>query len=169
MTVLAIDQGTTSTRALLLGGASAPRIVLAREHRQFYPAAGRVEHDPEELLGAIEAALTATDLRVDAVGLANQGESCLAWDGETGRPVTPVIVWQDERTRAATEGLRADGAGPLVAERTGLPLDPYFSASKLGWIVREVPEARRLAAAGRLRLGTTDAFFLDRLTGRLPV
>lgn len=166
MTVLAIDQGTTSTRALLLGGASAPRILLAREHRQFYPVAGRVEHDPEELLGAIEAALAATDVRVDAIGLANQGESCLGWDGKTGRPITPVIVWQDERTSDVTEALRADGAGPLVAERTGLPLDPYFSASKLGWIVREVPEARRLAAAGRLRLGTTDAFFRDRLTGR---
>lgn len=166
MTILAIDQGTTSTRALLHGGEGEPRVLLAREHRQFYPAPGEVEHDPEALLSDIKACLDAADGPIAAVGLANQGESCLAWDGETGRPITPVIVWQDERTRETTERLAREGAGPLVAERTGLPLDPYFSASKLGWIMREVPEARRFADRGRLRLGTTDAFFRDRLTGR---
>ncbi len=165
MTILGIDQGTTSTRALLLDGASPPRTVLTREHRQSYPAPGWVEHDPEELLADIEACLAVAGT-AGAVGLANQGESCLAWDADTGRPITPVIVWQDERTRAVTERLAAEGAAPFVAARTGLPLDPYFSASKLGWIVREVPEARRLAAQGRLRLGTTDAFFRHRLTGR---
>ena len=167
MSVLAIDQGTTSTRALLIDGDGPPRVLLAREHRQSYPAAGFVEHDPEELLADIAACLAAAgDAAIEAVGLANQGESCLAWDAVTGRSVTPVIVWQDERTRAVTERLAAEGVGTFVTERTGLPLDPYFSAAKLGWIVQQVPEARRLADAGRLRLGTTDAFFRHRLTGR---
>lgn len=165
MTVLAIDQGTTSTRAVLCGEAGL-RVLCASEHRQHYPAAGRVEHDPAELLRDVAACLAAAPDEVAAVGIDNQGESCLGWDAETGEPVGPVIVWQDDRTRGDTERLRADGCEALVRERAGLPLDPYFSASKLAWIVREIPEARRLAERGRLRLGTTDAFFRDRLTGR---
>ncbi len=165
--VLAIDQGTTSTRAVLAHRDGSMTPLLSREHRQSYPRPGWVEHDPDELLNDIAACLEAAgDHDIAAVGLDNQGESCLAWDADTGRAVSPVIVWQDERTRADIERLRADGAEAFVAERTGLPLDAYFSASKLGWIVREIPEARRLAGSGRLRLGTTDAFFRDRLTGR---
>ena len=102
----------------------------------------------------------------EVVGIDNQGESCLAWDAETGEPVSPVIVWQDERTADVTERLRAEGAEALTLERAGLPLDPYFSASKMGWIVAHVPEAAALARRGRLRLGTTDAWFRQRLTGR---
>ncbi|RAI03903.1 glycerol kinase [Acuticoccus sediminis] len=167
MTVLAIDQGTTSTRAVLVGPDGTTTPLLSREHRQSYPQPGWVEHDGEELLADIAACLDAAGGHgVAAVGLDNQGESCLAWDADTGRPLCPVIVWQDDRTRAATDRLRADGYEALVGERAGLPLDPYFSAAKLGWIVRNVPEAARLAEAGRLRLGTTDAFFRDRLTGR---
>ena len=165
--VLAIDQGTTSTRAVLVYADGRTVPLLSREHRQSYPRPGWVEHDADELLADIAACLdAAAAYDVAAVGLDNQGESCLAWDAETGRPVGPVIVWQDDRTSAVTERLRGEGAEPLVTGRTGLPLDPYFSASKLGWIVREVPEARRLARAGRLRLGTTDAYFRERLTGR---
>ena len=166
MPFLAIDQGTTSTRALLVDEAGA-RLVLARSHRQHYPAPGHVEHDATELLADIRACLDAAEgLPVTAFGLDNQGESCLGWDAATGEPVGPVIVWQDDRTAAVTDRLRTEGCENLVRTSTGLPLDPYFSAAKLGWILRENPEAQRLHAKGRLRLGTTDAFFRDRLTGR---
>ncbi len=164
MTVLAIDQGTTSTRAVEVGEDGAARVLAARTHRQHYPRPGWVEHDPLELLANVEACLDAGASEV--VGIDNQGESCLAWDAATGEPVSPVIVWQDERTADVTERLRIAGAEALTLERAGLPLDPYFSASKLGWIVAHVPEAAALARRGRLRLGTTDAWFRHRLTGR---
>jgi len=163
MRALAIDQGTTSTRALLVDENGA-RAVHAVEHQQSFPAPGHVEHDPEELVANVIACLAAAP-DVDCVGLANQGESCLAWDGSTGNPITPVIVWQDARTAATCDRLKSSGAEALTLSRAGLPLDPYFSASKLGWIMTHVPEARSLLKAGRLRLGTTDAFFRDRLTG----
>ena len=164
MRIAAIDQGTTSTRALVLRGDGSLEPVLSLPHGQNLPASGHVEQDGEELLANILRCLDAA--APDVVGLANQGESCLAWDARDGRPVSPVISWQDDRTKGVTSGLERDGAGPLVMARAGLPLDPYFSASKLGWILRHVPEAARLAAEGHLRLGTTDAFFRDRLTGR---
>lgn len=162
MRALAIDQGTTSTRALLVDETGA-RTLHAVEHRQNYPAPDHVEHDPAELLANVTACLAAAP-DVDCVGLANQGESCLAWDGSTGRPVSPVIVWQDARTASVCDRFKSSGAEALTIARAGLPLDPYFSASKLGWIMAHVPEARSLLSAGRLRLGTTDAFFRDRLT-----
>ncbi len=167
MKTLAIDQGTTSTRALIVDESGAVTPLHSVAHLQFYPRPGWVEHDPEELIASLKACLDAagTIAGRGAVGIDNQGESCLAWDAETGKAVGPVIVWQDDRTQDETARLAADGAGPLVLERAGLPLDPYFSASKLGWILREIPEARRLAEKGRLRLGTTDAFFRDRLVG----
>ncbi len=161
--IAAIDQGTTSTRVLVAGDGTAA-IAASVVHAQHYPEAGRVEHDPEELLASIRTCLDAAG-GVDAIGIDNQGESCLAWDGVTGRAISPVIVWQDSRTSDVIERLKAEGAEALTLERAGLPLDPYFSASKLGWIMENVAEARPLAAAGRLRLGTTDAFFLDRLAG----
>jgi glycerol kinase len=162
--VLALDQGTTSTRAIAFGPGGR-RLVHSVEHRQIYPRPGWVEHDPEELLASLRACLDRAG-DVTAIGLANQGESCLAWEAGTGRPVSPVIVWQDARTAERTEALRAAGAEPVSLARTGLPLDPYFSASKLGWIMDHVPEARALHESGWLRLGTTDAFFRDRLAGR---
>ncbi len=166
MSVLAIDQGTTSTRALLFGDGAAREVLHTARHRQLHPEPGWVEHDALEILGHIRACLDAAaghDMR--AVGIDNQGESCLAWDAETGEPLGPILVWQDARTEAVIEALRADGVEPLARARTGLPLDAYFSAAKLGWIMANLPEARRLHGRGRLRLGTTDAFFLDRLTG----
>ncbi|MHC9234419.1 FGGY family carbohydrate kinase [Pseudooceanicola sp. 502str34] len=166
MTLLAIDQGTTSTRALLAQPDGRLRLLASHGHRQIYPAPGHVENDSEELIANLAACLAAAPEDVTAVGLANQGESCLAWDAETGRAVSPVIVWQDSRTAPETERLKAGSAEALTQARAGLPLDPYFSASKLGWILRHIPEAQALAARGRLRLGTTDAFFRDRLTGR---
>ena len=167
MPVAAIDQGTTSTRALVLDDAGRGEVVRALEHRQFYPQPGFVEHDPEELLAHIRRCIEAChNVSVSAIGFANQGESCLAWDADSKQAVSPVIVWQDNRTHRTIEKLRADGAQRLVTERAGVPLNAYFSASKLAWIVAQIPAAAALHRRGKLRLGTTDAFFLDRLTGR---
>ncbi|WP_028241364.1 FGGY family carbohydrate kinase [Stutzerimonas azotifigens] len=165
MKVLAIDQGTTSTRGFVYTTDGARSLVHSHEQQVWHPQPGWVEQDPEELLAAIGQCLARTP-DVDALALANQGESCLAWDALDGRPLTRLIVWQDDRTRERTEALRRQGVEALSLERCGLPLDPYFSASKLGWILEQVPEARALHRAGRLRLGTSDAFFLDRLCGR---
>ncbi len=164
MRIAAIDQGTTSTRVLVAGTGEPPTVVRTRRHRQSHPDGIRVEHDPEALIADIRACLDGLT-GIDAIGLDNQGESCLAWEAGTGRPISPVIVWQDARTGPALEQLKADGAEQVTLARAGLPLDPYFSASKLRWLLDHAPEAKPLAAAGRLRLGTTDAFFLERLTG----
>ncbi|MGE4480524.1 FGGY family carbohydrate kinase [Acidocella sp.] len=161
MRIAGLDQGTTSTRILLLEDGAA-RIAQSVRHRQIYPRPGWVEHDPEELLENLRVCLAAAE-GVTAIGLANQGESCLAWDALTGRAISPVIVWQDNRTAAEVAALVEHG--PDVMARAGLPLDAYFSASKLGWIMRNIPEAGRALRENRLRLGTTDAFFLDRLAG----
>lgn len=168
MRILAVDQGTTSTRGIVYDADGRSQTLFSREHKQSYPRPGRVEHDPDELLGNVLACFKAASAAggIVAAGIANQGESCLAWDAEDGAPVGPVIVWQDSRTAGEIARLKAEGAEAMVLERAGLPLDPYFSASKLGWIVRNNARARALAASGRLRLGTTDAFFRDRLTGR---
>jgi glycerol kinase len=162
--IAAIDQGTTSTRALVLGEDGRLQPVLSLPHAQTTPAPHHVEQDAEELLANIQRCLEAAG--ADVIGLSNQGESCLAWDARDGRPVSPVISWQDDRTADVVAQLARDGAAPMVIDRAGLPLDAYFSASKLGWIVRHVPQAADLARQGHLRLGTTDAFFRDRLTGR---
>ncbi len=163
MRVAAIDQGTTSTRCIVVESGGTVRLVASRQHAQHYPAARWVEHDPEELLRNIREVLAAAGL-VDAIAIANQGESCLAWDAVSGQPLSPVIVWQDART---ADELAAMGPDAEARSRaiSGLPLDAYFSASKLGWLIRNLPEVDAARAAGRLRLGTTDAFFLDRLCG----
>lgn len=164
MRIVAIDQGTTSTRALLVEEGGACRLVRSERHAQLHPGPDRVEHDGEELIAHIRACLAAAG-KADAIGIDNQGESCLAWDAVAKKPISPVIVWQDARTADAVERLKAAGAEALTLAHAGLPLDPYFSATKLRWILDHIPEARALARAGRLRLGTTDAFFLDRLAG----
>lgn len=165
MAIAALDQGTTSTRALRLEDDGRAHVVHVATHRQIYPAPGWVEHDPDELVAALVSGVDAAG-DVEAIGLDNQGESCLAWNATTGEAISPVIVWQDARTDAVIARLKADGAEPMVLERAGLPLDAYFSATKLAWIVQNMPEAKTLLAKGQLRLGTTDAFFLQRLTGR---
>jgi glycerol kinase len=165
MRVVAIDQGTTSTRAFVQDGSGSGRIVCTRTHQQRYPCPGWVEHDPEQLLDHVQQCLEAA-APADAIGIGNQGESCLAWDRKTGAAISPVIVWQDRRTEKTTERLKSQGAEDLTMARAGLPLDPYFSAAKLAWIVENLPQAGDLLAKGRLCLGTTDAFFLHRLTGR---
>lgn len=164
MKVLAIDQGTTETKSFTLcdDGTFAPVIGIA--HAQHYPAQGWVEHDPEELLANIRSCIDRAG-PVDAIGLDNQGETIVAWDARTGAPCARAIVWQDSRTTAFCEGLKARGAEGLIEARAGVPLDPYFSASKMRWIIDNVAEAKDLLRQGRLRLGTSDAYFLDRLTG----
>lgn len=167
MKILSIDQSTTSTSAFLFSDGAEPELLFARDHRQIYPRDGWVEHDPAELLANLRAALAAGRAAgAEAWGIANQGESCLAWDAKTKAPISPVIVWQDRRTEMECAALVAAGQGALLRDRAGLLLSPYFSASKLGWCLRNLPEARALLAEGWLRLGTTDAFFRDVLTGR---
>ncbi|MBS0240393.1 MAG: glycerol kinase [Proteobacteria bacterium] len=164
MRVAAIDQGTTSTRVLVADTEANIEIACAVTHQQNHPHAGWVEHDPEELLANIRHCLKAAG-QVNAIGLDNQGESCLAWDARTGAALSPVIVWQDNRTADAVARLKDGGAETLTLARAGLPLDAYFSASKLAWIINNIPAAKTALEAGHLRLGTTDAFFLDRLAG----
>ncbi|WP_216331632.1 FGGY family carbohydrate kinase [Rhizobium sp. X9] len=163
MRIAAIDQGTTSTRCLVISDGGTAQLVSSLRHMQFYPNPGHVEHDPEELLRNIRAVLAAAG-PVDAIAIANQGESCLAWDAESGEALSTVIVWQDARTAEALAAL-PQSAAERSKEICGLPLDPYFSASKLSWLLRHNPAVARARAQGRLRLGTTDAFFLDRLAG----
>lgn len=158
----AIDQGTTSTRLVVFEDSEIVA-TYRRPHRSSHPRPGWVEQDAGELLANIEA-LIAEAGPLDALGLANQGESRLAWDAITREPLSPVIVWQDSRTAAELATWPAEAVS-IVAERAGLPLDPYFSASKLAWIIANIPAASDALQRGRLRLGTTDVFFIDRLTG----
>nr|WP_306263816.1 FGGY family carbohydrate kinase [Pararhizobium sp. IMCC3301] len=165
MRIAGIDQGTTSTRALVVNRDGKLEVVHSVAHQQSYPQTGWVEHDPEELMRNIQACVDAAG-KLEAIGIDNQGESCLAWDAQTKKALSPVIVWQDNRTLADLDTLRAQGLEAQTVARAGLPLTPYFSASKLGWIVRNLPAAQEALKRGTLRLGTTDAFFLDRLTGQ---
>ena len=163
MAILAIDQGTTSTRALLVERSGISRMIKSIEHQQFFPKPGWVEHDPEELINNIQICIDSCDDPL-AIGIGNQGESCLAWDAETKQPITPVIVWQDNRTQFTIEKLKSSNSQHVILAKAGLPLDSYFSAAKLAWIFENIPLAKKLHNHGKLRLGTTDAFFLDRLT-----
>ena len=165
MRIAGIDQGTTSTRVLVANSDGKLSVVHSVEHKQMYPKEGWVEHDPEELIANIQACVNAAG-KVDAIGIANQGESCVAWDAVTKEALCPVLVWQDNRTIDEIGKLKADGKEVETLARAGLPLDPYFSASKMAWILKHVPRAKTALANGTLRLGTTDAFFLDRLTGQ---
>ena len=164
MKVAAIDQGTTATKSFTLDTSGRFELVASVEHKQIYPNAGWVEHDAEELLRNITACLEAAG-KIDAIGIDNQGETVVAWDAVTGKPIYNAIVWQDDRTQEITAKLKADGAEELTKARAGLPLDPYFSASKLRWFIDHVAEAKSLLKQSRLRLGTSDAYFHDRLTG----
>ena len=166
---MTVDQGTTSTRAILFDSEARVVAVAQREHRQLYPDLGWVEHDPEEIwensLAVIGEALTAVDAgRVAGIGITNQRETVVVWDRSTGEPIYPAIVWQDRRTAEACARLKSDGAEALVRERTGLLLDPYFSATKIAWILDRVPDARTRGECGELACGTIDCFLLWRLT-----
>ena len=171
--LLAIDQGTTSTRAILFAANGAVCHIARRELRQIYPRPGWVEHDPEDIWNAVVAtcreALAAADgpnrRPVAAIGITNQRETTVLWERDTGRPVHHAIVWQDRRTAALCERWRGEGLAAPVAAKTGLVIDPYFSASKIRWLLDEVPGLRPRAAAGEIAFGTIDSFLLWRLTG----
>ncbi len=170
--VLAIDQGTTSSRAILFDSRARPVASAQREFRQSYPKPGWVEHDPEDIwqtvLETAKAAMAKGNVGaadVAAIGITNQRETTLIWDRETGRPIHPAIVWQDRRTADICARLKADGAEPDISAKTGLLLDPYFSATKILWLLDNVEGARTAAEAGRLAFGTVDSWLLWRLSG----
>jgi glycerol kinase len=168
--VLAIDQGTTSTRAILFDSTARPVATAQRELPQHYPALGWVEHDAEDIwrdtLAVAREALGGIDSnRVAGLGITNQRETAVVWDRSTGEPIHRAIVWQDRRTADLCAQLKADGAEAEVQAKTGLLLDPYFSATKVAWILDNVPGARERAERGELAFGTIDSFLLWRLTG----
>lgn len=169
--LLAIDQGTTSSRAMLFDEQCQPVSVAQQEFTQHFPRDGWVEHDPEEIwqsvLAVVREALSKAELdatEVLAIGITNQRETTVVWDATTGEPVYPAIVWQDRRTAAFCDRLQAEGHEPLINQRTGLLIDPYFSATKLRWVLDNVDGARERAERGELRFGTIDSFLLWRLT-----
>ena len=165
--LLAIDQGTTSTRAIVYDDAAKIRGQATRELAQHYPRPGWVEHDPEEIWSSVrEVVRKALDVAagpVAAVGLTNQRETVVVWEKATGRPVAPAIVWQDRRTSDFCRQRQADE--PWIRERTGLVLDPYFSATKVRWLLKQDAALRRQAEEGALLCGTVDSFLVWRLTG----
>src|SRR5215472_6130073 len=168
--ILAIDQGTTSTRAVVYDGAGRSLGSAGRELTQHYPQPGWVEHDAEEIWDSVVDVVprALADARIDAIqlraiGLTNQRETVVLWERDTGRPVARAIVWQDRRTSDFCRERAADE--PWLRERTGLVLDPYFSATKLRWLLRQGAGWRERAEAGRLACGTIDTFLLWRLTG----
>ncbi|MEW5963084.1 MAG: glycerol kinase GlpK [Pseudomonadota bacterium] len=170
--ILALDQGTTSSRALVLDAELGLRGVGQLELPQHFPASGQVEHDPDQIwstmLGAITRALAAARTEaagIAAIGITNQRETTLVWDRQTGRPIHRAIVWQDRRTAERCRQLQQDGLEAMVSAKTGLLLDPYFSATKLAWLLDEVEGARAAAEGGQLAFGTIDTFLLWRLTG----
>ena len=169
--ILALDQGTTSSRAILFDEAGAIASVAQHEFEQFYPQPGWVEHDPMEILSsqfscAVEALgkAGARPRDVAAIGITNQRETVVVWERATGKPIHRAIVWQDRRTAAVCESLRASGVEEDVSSRTGLVLDPYFSGTKLAWILDHVPGARARADRGELAFGTMDSWLIWHLT-----
>jgi glycerol kinase len=167
--ILAIDQGTTSTRAILFDAAGVIHHTARIELRQIYPRPGWVEHDPEEIwqsvVAACREAIAAANGPIAAIGITNQRETTVLWERSTGRPVHNAIVWQDRRTAPLCERWRAEGFIEPVAERTGLVIDPYFSASKIRWLLDALPGLAERARAGDILFGTIDSFLLWRLTG----
>ncbi|MBL4538282.1 MAG: glycerol kinase GlpK [Oceanicaulis sp.] len=170
--LLALDQGTTSSRALVFDETGRVIATAQEEFAQGYPQPGWVEHDPEVIwatvLSTARKAMNAAEAQgwaIEAIGVTNQRETTLVWDRETGQPIHNAIVWQDRRTAKTCANLRAEGAEALVRDRAGLVLDPYFSASKLAYILDSVSGARAKAEAGKLAFGTVDSFLIWRLTG----
>ncbi len=170
--VVAVDQGTTGTTVLVVDGAGAVVASAYGEVAQSFPAPGLVEHDPEriwaDVVGLVDealrtAALTVTDIA--ALGITNQRETSVLWERASGTPLCPAIVWQDRRTADVCRRLAAEGAGPLVAERTGLLLDPYFSATKIAWLLDHVVGGRERAGRGEICAGTIDSWLVWKMTG----
>jgi glycerol kinase len=170
--LLAIDQGTSSSRTVIYDHSTSVVASAQQEFPQIYPQSGWVEHDPEAIWNSVRAvtenamsAAGASATDITAIGITNQRETTLVWDRDTGDCIYNAIVWQDRRTAAVCRGLRNDGLEATVSGKTGLRLDPYFSATKLAWILDNVEGARARAATGKLAFGTIDCFLLWRLTG----
>jgi len=170
--VLALDQGTTSSRAMVFDKDLHVAGMAQEEFTQHFPDSGWVEHDPEDIwrttIATARAALAQANARpadIAGIGIANQRETVVVWDRKSGKPIHNAIVWQDRRTAQMCEELRADGAEPTIIATTGLRLDPYFSATKIAWLLDHVPGARAKAENGELAFGTVDSFLLWRLTG----
>ena len=170
--ILALDQGTTSSRAILFDCNGRVAGKAYQEFRQIYPRAGWVEHDPKDILGSqvgviaealVRAGASLSD--VEAVGVSNQRETTLVWDAQTGEPIYNAIVWQCRRTADMCDKLKEEGLDKLIYQKTGLVADAYFSATKIKWILDNVAGARDLARAGRLRFGTVDTYLLNALSG----
>jgi glycerol kinase len=175
--ILAIDQGTTSSRAILFDTQMRPVQSCQQEFQQYFPQSGWVEHDAEEIWTSVQAVVwgvmeqvgcTAKDIA--AIGITNQRETTLVWDRKTGAPIHRAIVWQDRRTSAFCDRLRAEGNEAEITQKTGLLLDPYFSATKLHWLLSHVDGAAERAARGDLLFGTMDSYLIWKLTeGRAHV
>ena len=169
--ILSIDQGTTSTRALLFDASGSPMRVRQKELRQIFPQDGWVEHDAAEIWAAVlevcRGVLTGgtTAANIAAIGITNQRETTVLWERATGKPLYNAIVWQDRRTAALCAKLKGEGKEAVVQAKTGLLLDPYFSGTKLAWLLDNVPEARKRAAKGELCFGTIDSWLIFNLTG----
>jgi glycerol kinase len=170
--VLALDQGTTSSRALLFDDSGSIRAIAQREFDQIFPQPGWVEHDAEQIASSeIEVAVQALARvgakasDIAAIGIANQRETAIVWNRETGQPICNAIVWQDRRTADFCDHLRKAGHESLIQQRTGLLIDSYFSASKISWILENIPAARALGDAGKLAFGTVDSWLVWKLTG----
>ena len=170
--ILAIDQGTTSSRAIVFDARLRPTAVGQQEFRQFYPKSGWVEHDPEEIWSSVIATCKsalrkakAKPSSVKAIGITNQRETVVIWNRRTGKPIHKAIVWQDRRTAEDCAALKAKGHEPLFSGKTGLLLDPYFSGTKICWLLDNVKGAREKAERGELAFGTIDCFLIWRLTG----
>ena len=170
--ILALDQGTTSSRAILFDHDGNIVTVAQKEFTQLYPQAGWVEHDPEEIwstqysvMAEVIARQNISPRHIAAIGITNQRETTIVWDRETGKPVYNAIVWQDRRTAALCDTLRAQGMSPLIRQKTGLVIDAYFSGTKLKWILDTVPGARAAANKGRLAFGTVDTWLTWKLSG----
>ena len=170
--ILTLDQGTTSSRALVVDSEARVVATAQREFRQIFPQPGWVEHDPLEIwqtqLAVAREALANAGVpahRIRAIGVTNQRETTVLWDRRTGLPVAPAIVWQDRRTAAVCDQLRAQGHAPLIQRKTGLMLDAYFSGTKLAWLLDHTPGARARAEAGELAFGTVDSWLIWNLTG----
>lgn len=170
--LMALDQGTTGSRCIIFRRDGTVAASAAKELTQYFPKEGWVEHDAKEIfdsevkvakLALSKAGLTAADIA--AIGITNQRETTVVFEKESGAPVCPAIVWQCRRTAADCEALRRAGYTPLIREKTGLPIDPYFSATKLSYILDHVPDARRRAERGELLFGTVDSYLIYRLTG----
>jgi glycerol kinase len=170
--VLAIDQGTTSSRAIVFDARQRPVASGQREFPQHYPQSGWVEHDPEDIWTSVVESMREAIARADiepkeiaAIGITNQRETTLVWERDTGKPIHRAIVWQDRRTAALCARLRRQGHEAMVSKSTGLVIDPYFSGTKLRWLLDAVPGAKRRAARGELLFGTIDSYLIWRLTG----